>query len=120
MTERGSLTIEAALVIPVLLVVGLAIFEGLAAVSVQLQVVAATRDGVRIAATVPDVARAAATTRSLLPDVVAAGARVFVDRPATAGEPARVRVEAWMPLRTPVLDGLRIPLAWTSSMLVEP
>jgi len=118
--ERGSLTVEAALVIPVLLLVGLAIFEGLAAASVQLGIVAAARDGARVAATVPDVSRAAEATRSMLPAAVASTARVFVDRPATAGEPARVRVEARMPLRTPLLDAIAVPLGWSATMLVEP
>ncbi|MDX1449122.1 MAG: TadE family protein [Acidimicrobiia bacterium] len=120
MTERGSLTVEAAFVIPVLLLIGLAVFEGVATMSNQLQVMAATRDGVRVAATTPDVARAVATVRDVLPDDLAQTAKIEVHRPATAGRPARVRVSVEVPLRTPILSGFSIPLGWVSSMLVEP
>jgi Flp pilus assembly protein TadG len=119
-TERGSLTIEAALVIPFLLLVGIGVFEAVATMSTQLQVVTATRDGVRVAATDPDVARAVEAVRSSLPDSIASRARVGVDRPATAGRTATVRVEVDVPLVTPFLSGLSVPLSWSSSMLVEP
>lgn len=120
MTERGSLTVEAALVIPVLLLVGLAVFEAASAMAVQFQIVAAVRDGARVAATTPDVATAADVTRSLLPSAVARTARIAVERPAVAGRPATVSVSTHLPLRTPVLAGVRIPLGWSASMLVEP
>lgn len=120
MTERGSLTVEAALVVPFLLLVGIAVFEAVAVMSVQLQVVVAARDGVRVAATTPDVERAVAAARATLPETVANRVSVRVDRPSTAGRPARVRVEIEHRLVTPLLSGLRIPLAWTASMLVEP
>ena len=119
-TERGSLTIEAALVIPVILLVGLAVFEAVALTAVELQVVAAARDGVRVAATTPDVSRAVEAVRHSLPAAVAERARVAVDRPSTAGRPATVRVEVGVPLVTPLLSGLRVPLGWTATMLVEP
>lgn len=120
MNERGSLTVEAAFVIPVLLLIGLAVFEGVATMSNQLHVVAAARDGVRVAATTPDVSRAVEAVRATLPDGLAARARVEVHRPATAGKPASVRVSVEVPLVTPILSGISVPLGWTSSMLVEP
>lgn len=120
MNERGSLTVEAAFIIPVLLLVGLAVFEGIAATSNQLHVVAATRDGVRVAATTPDVSRAVEAVRATLPDGLASRARIEVHRPATAGKPAVVRVSVDVPLVTPMLSGFTVPLTWSSTMLVEP
>ncbi|MFP5330864.1 MAG: hypothetical protein ACLGHX_00650, partial [Acidimicrobiia bacterium] len=65
-------------------------------------------------------ARAVSAARATLPDGLAQRARIEVHRPATAGKPARVRVSVDVPLVTPILSGLTIPLTWTSSMLVEP
>jgi len=45
LSERGSLTVEAAFVIPVLLLIGLAVFEGVATMSNQLHVVGAAPAG---------------------------------------------------------------------------
>lgn len=120
LSERGSLTVEAALVIPFLLLVGIAVFEGVATMATQLQVVTATRDGARVASTTPDVTRAVEAVREALPAGIARRARIRVDRPATAGRPATVLVEVDVPLATPFLSGFSIPLAWSSSMLVEP
>jgi len=120
LSERGSLTVEAALVIPFLLLVGIAVFEGVATMTTQLAVVTATRDGARVAATTPDVTRAVEVVRAALPAGLAQRARVQVDRPATAGKPATVRVMVDVALVTPFLSGLTIPLSWSSSMLVEP
>lgn len=114
------MTVEAALVIPFLLLVGIAVFEGVATMATQLTVVTATRDGARVAATTPDVTRAVEAVRAGLPEGVAQKARVQVDRPATAGRSATVRVMVNVPLVTPFLSGLTVPLAWSSSMLVEP
>jgi D-aminopeptidase len=118
--ERGSLTVEAALVIPFLLLVGITVFEGVATMATQLQVIAATRDGVRVAATTPDVSRAVDTVRAALPEGLQSRASVRVDRPATAGRPATVAVEVDVPFTTPLLDRYSVPLSWSSSMLVEP
>lgn len=120
LSERGSLTVEAAFVIPVLLLIGLAVFEGVATMSNQLHLVAAARDGVRVAATTPDVSRAVEAVRTTLPEGLAERARVEVHRPATAGKPALVRVRVDVPLVTPILSGVSVPLGWSSSMLVEP
>src|SRR5690606_11419171 len=100
--------------------VGIAVFEGVATMATQLQVVTATRDGARVAATSPDVARAVEAVRVSLPPGVAERARIRVDRPATAGRPASVTVAVDVPLVTPFLSGLSVPLSWSSSMLVEP
>ncbi|MEX2422616.1 MAG: hypothetical protein WD990_01435, partial [Acidimicrobiia bacterium] len=71
-------------------------------------------------ATTPDVSRAVAAVRVALPDGVSERARVQVDRPSTAGRPARVTVQVEVPFVTPFLSGLSVPLSWSSSMLVEP
>lgn len=118
--ERGSLTVEAALVIPFLLLMGIAVLEGVATMTTQMQVVVATREGVRVAATTPDVSRAVDAVRASLPPSISSKARVQVDRPATAGRPATVRVSVDLPLVTPFLSGFSVPLGWSTSMLVEP
>ena len=119
MTERGSFTVEAALVIPVMVIVLVAVFEIVAAVAVRLDLVAAAREGARVAATVPAPERAVAVVREVLPEAIRSRARVSVTRSAVVGSSATVIVRLDLPLRTPLLDRLRIPLEGRAVMRVE-
>lgn len=111
---------EAALVLPVLLVVALAIFEVIAAVVVQVELVAAAREGVRVAATVPDPEAAVIVVRDVLGPSLGGSVRVAVIRPGEVGRPARVTVRIDKHLTTPLLDGITIPLGASAAMRVEP
>lgn len=115
--ERGSLTVEAAFVIPVVLVVLMAVVEVVAAIGAQLELVAAAREGVRVAATSPDPAQAVTAAREVLGST--AGATVTVTRPAVVGEPASVTITLDKPLVTPLLDGITVPLSARAVMRVE-
>lgn len=106
--------------LPVVLVVVLAVFEAIATVVVQIELVAAAREGVRVAATVPDPAEAVAAVRAALAEPLDRRVRVDVVRPAAVGHPARVTVRFERPLSTPLLEGITIPLGATAVMRVEP
>ncbi len=110
------MSIETVLVLPLVLLVLVAVIEVVAAIGTQLELTAAARESVRVAATVPDPARAAGTARSLLGGVPA---RVSVRRPSVVGQPASVTITYDKPLVTPLLGGLRVPLRGHAVMAVE-
>lgn len=119
MSERGSLTVEAGLVLPIVLVVGLAVFELVALATTRLELTAAAREGARIAATVPDPSRAVEAVREALGGPLGDEVRVTVVRPAVVGRLASVELELDRPLRTPLLDRMRVPLSVRAVMRIE-
>ncbi|MEV7958474.1 TadE family type IV pilus minor pilin [Streptomyces sp. NPDC088141] len=88
--DRGAVTAEAAVAVPVLAVFALALVWALMAASAQIRCVDAARAGARAAARSEPEAQALEVTRSAAPD----GAEVAMER---AGELWRVRVSAPMP-----------------------
>lgn len=120
MTERGSLTVEAALVVPVVLLVLLACFELVSLALTRVELVAAAREGARVAASVADPSRAVAATRAALDEQLGAVARVSVRRPQVSGHQAVVTVEVRRRLKTPLLDSITVPLVVRAVMMVEP
>ncbi len=120
MTERGSLTVEAALVVPVALLVLLACFELASLFVTRIELVAAAREGARVAATVADPSRAVAATRAALDEPLNAIASVSVRRPQVSGRQAVVVVEVRRRLRTPMLASITVPIVARAVMVVEP
>lgn len=120
MTDRGSLTIETALVVPVVLLVLLACFELASLALTRIELVAAAREGARVAATVADPSRAVAAARAALGEPLNASASVSVRRPQVSGRQAVVIVEARRRLRTPLLHSIAVPLVARAVMVVEP
>jgi len=84
--------VEFFLVVPLILLVLIAAVQviGLARTRIELQ--AAARDGVRVAATTPDPSKAVDAVMAALPPGLRDRARVSVERPSRAGVPARVIV----------------------------
>lgn len=111
------MTVEAALVIPVILVVLMAVIEVIAAVGTQLEMVSAAREGARVAATMPDPAQAVEAVRAVLGDGVKA--TISVTRPEGIGRQAEVVVSYDKPLLTPLLGGITFPLRARAVMRVE-
>lgn len=120
MNDRGSLTVEAALVLPIVLLILLASFELASLAMTRIELVAAAREGARVAATVADPARAVAATRAALDEPLNAIARVSVRRPQVSGRQAVVVVEVQRSLRTPLLDAIVVPIVARAVMVVEP
>nr|WP_243869449.1 TadE family type IV pilus minor pilin [Streptomyces liangshanensis] len=88
--DRGSVTVEAAMAVPVLVAFTLALVWGLWAAAAQIRCVDAARAGARAAARSEPGAEALAAARSAAPE----GARITMAR---SGDLWRVRVEAPMP-----------------------
>ncbi|GHG13738.1 TadE family type IV pilus minor pilin [Streptomyces zaomyceticus] len=89
-SDRGFVTVEAAMVLPVLALFTVTLLWALAAAAAQIRCVDAARAGARIAARAEPVAAAEAAARAAAPE----GARVSVTR---SGELWRVTVEAVAP-----------------------
>ena len=118
MIERGSATVEFALLTPLLLVLLLMVVEVAVTARTQLELATAAREGARIAATNPDPARAIEAVRSALGDR-GREAQISVRRPHVVGRPATVRVVLTRRLTIPLLGDFGIPLSATTTMLVE-
>ncbi|MFF9486093.1 TadE family type IV pilus minor pilin [Streptomyces sp. NPDC014676] len=106
--DRGFVTAESAMVLPVLVMLTTALVWGLLVVAAQIRCVDAARAGARAAARQDSPAAVAEVTREAAPP----GARVTVSREA---EQVRVVVEA----RPPVLHGLPFDLREEAVAAVE-
>ncbi|MFE6065935.1 TadE family type IV pilus minor pilin [Streptomyces sp. NPDC056525] len=89
-SDRGFVTVEAALVLPVLALFTVTLLWALAAAAAQIRCVDAARAGARVAARAEPVASAESAARAAAPE----GARIAVTR---SGELWRVTVEAPAP-----------------------
>lgn len=119
MSQRGSLTIEAALVIPTVLLVVLSMFELVALAATRFELTAAAREGARVAATVPDPAQAVEAVRDTLGEPLGGEVRVTVTRPSVVGRLATVEIGVRRHLRSPFLERMSVPLAVRAVMRVE-
>nr|QIY72525.1 hypothetical protein HEP84_28675 [Streptomyces sp. RLB1-33] len=106
--DRGFVTAEAAVVLPSLVLVGMALVWALLAASAQIQCVDAARAGARAAARQDPPDTVVATTRRAAPR----GARVTVTR---EGDLVRVTVKA----SAPGPDGLSLELSDEAVALAE-
>lgn len=110
---------EFVLVLPLLVLVLVACLEVAALARARVVVVAAAREGARVAATNPDPADAVEAVRSALGDPLGDVARVSVTRPHVVGRPATVEVEVRQSLTAPFLDSMAVTLTGRSTMRVE-
>ncbi len=108
--EKGSLAVEAVLVLPIILLVLVAVAELFLIAVTRLEMEAAAREGARVAATHPDPARAAQAVRGALSPGLTDKVRIEVTAASVVG--AAVRVEVSMRYRpvTPLLDRFSLVL----------
>ena len=119
LSQRGSVTVEFVLVLPLVLLTLVACLEVAALARARVTVVAAAREGARVAATHPDPAAAVEAVKEALGTGMAATARISVARPHIVGRPARVEVEVRRRLSAPWLRGLAVTLTGRATMRVE-
>lgn len=117
--DRGSVTIEFFLVIPLLIVVLAAGVQVISVARARIELLGAVREGARVAATTPDPAKAVDVVRSAMPPEDRDRVRISVSRPAVVGRPARVTATMRHDFAVPWLDGLGVDLSATATMLVE-
>ena len=118
-TERGSASVEFALVLPVLVLVLVAVVEVAVVGRVQLELIGAARQGARVAATHPDPVQAVEAVHQALDDGLEPDVIVTVARPAIVGRQAIVEVELHHRVLAPLFGGVPLRLSARSVMRVE-
>ncbi len=119
MTERGSGTVELALLIPTVLLVIAALAEVAMVARTQIEVIGAAREGARVASTTPDTDRAVQRVRSALGPRLAQTAVITVSRPAVVGAEASVQVTVVHRVAAAVLGGTTVRVSGRAVMRVE-
>ena len=119
LTQAGGVALELAVTIPTLILVLLAMLEVVVVARVQLELVAAAREGARVAATVVDPAAAVRATKDAVGPELADRIRVEVTRPTVPGRLAMVRASLRHQLVTPLLRWVTVDLSGRAVMRVE-
>ena len=119
LTQAGGVALELAVTIPTLILVLLALLEVVAVARVQLELVAAAREGVRVAATVVDPAAAVRATQQAVGPNLSDRIVVDVTRPTVPGRQATVQVMLRHQMVTPLLRWLSVDLSGRAVMRVE-
>jgi Flp pilus assembly pilin Flp len=117
--ERGSVTVEFFLVVPLLIVVLVAGIQVISVARTRIELLGAVREGARVAATTPDPARAVEAVRRALDPEVRDRVRISVSRPAVVGRPARVSARFRHVFTVPLLEDFGVDISASASMLVE-
>lgn len=117
--DRGSVTIEFFLVIPLLVVVLAAGIQVISMARARIELLGAVREGARVAATTPDPAKAVDAVRSAMSPNDRNRIRITVARPAVVGRPAKVTATMRHDLGVPWLPDMGVDLSASASMLVE-
>lgn len=107
------------LVVPLLIVVLVAGIQVISVARARIELLGAAREGVRVAATTPDPARAVSAVRDALAPGMRDRVRISVSRPAVVGRPARVTAIYHHLLPVPLMDDLAVDLRVSATMLVE-
>jgi Flp pilus assembly protein TadG len=117
--ERGSATVEFALVIPMVLLLLVALVEVAVVARVQIELQGAARQGARVAATNPDPAVAVDAVHEALSEDLTRSVIVTVERPAVVGREAVVRLSLRHYLAAVLFGGVPVDLSARSVMRVE-
>jgi len=117
--NSGGVALELAVTIPTLILVLLAMLEVVVVARLQLELVAAAREGARVAATVVDPAAAVRAAQEAVGPNLSDRIVVEVTRPAVPGRLAIVRVSLRHQLVTPLLRWLSVDLSGRAVMRVE-
>jgi Flp pilus assembly protein TadG len=104
-SERGTATLEFAMVLPILLILVLALVQVGLIVRDQLVLVGAARAGAREAVVTPDDDRVRSVTAAAAPGIDASTMVVSINRTGR-GDPASVSIDYRESLRVPFVDWL--------------
>lgn len=110
---------ELFLVIPLIVLVLVAGLEVIGLAKARIELVAAVREGARVAATTPDPSRAVEAVQDALSPTQRASARISVTRPSVVGRPARVVVHSSYRVLEVFGGGVKVGVSADASMLVE-
>jgi Flp pilus assembly protein TadG len=110
---------EMAVTIPTLILVLLAILEVVVVARIQLELVAAAREGVRVAATAPAPEAAVEAATAAMSPQLAQRTKISVVRPSVVGRQATVTVSLQHRLTTPIMRWVTVNLHGRAVMRVE-
>ena len=113
------MTVEFFLVIPMVILVLVASLQVVGIARARMELQAAVREGVRVAATTPDPSRAVAAVSGALPPGMRDHTRISVERPSRAGAEARVTAIFKHLLGAPFPSDVGVELRVTASMRTE-
>ncbi len=119
LTERGSVTVEFFLALPLVMVVLIAGLQVVSVVQTKVELQGAVREGVRVAATTPDPAAAVDAVASALAPEIADRVRISVSRPAAAGKPATVTATMQYVVDLWILPDISVGLSANATMRTE-
>lgn len=117
--DRGTVTIEFFLVLPLLILVLVAGIQVISLARARVELLGAVREGARVAATTPDPARAVDAVRDALDASVRDRVRISVSRPGVVGRPATVTARLRHVFGAPFPADFGIDVNASASMLVE-
>jgi hypothetical protein len=117
--ERGSAAVEFALVLPVIVMLVMVVVQVGMIVQTQLMLTNAAREGARAAAVAIESSEAVSAALAVLPERVAGGARVTVERQIQVGGRAKVTVEYPVTLFGKLGGGVPLMLRSSAEMRVE-
>jgi len=118
-SDRGSVTVEFFLVLPMVILILVAGLQVVGVAKARIELIGAVREGARIAATTPDPARAVDAVQSALPADVRDRVRISISRPGVVGKQARVSATIRHQLMAPLSTGLSVDISASAVMLVE-
>ncbi len=117
--DRGTVTVEFFLVVPLLIVVLAAGIQVISVARARIELLGAVREGARVAATTPDPAKAVEAVRNALAPTDRDRVRISVSRPGVVGRPAQVTARYRHLLTIPWIKDLGFDISATATMLVE-
>jgi Flp pilus assembly protein TadG len=117
--ERGSVTVELFLVLPIAILVLVASIQLIGVARARIELQGAVREGARVAATTPDPARAVEAVLAALSPEMREIARVSVERPTRVGAVAMVTVSMRHVLGPPFPGSLGVDLSARATMRTE-
>lgn len=113
------MTVEFFLLIPLVIFVLVAGLQVVSVAKARIDLLAAVREGARVAATTPDPAKAVSAVQAALPPSVRDHVRISVSRPSVVGAPARVSARMRHLLGVPFPSDFGVDLSASATMLVE-
>ncbi len=90
LTEKGAVTVEFFLILPLVVVLLVAGLQVVSVARAKIELIGAVREGVRVAATTPDPSRAVDAVVASLDPEMASATRISVTRPSVPGQMATV------------------------------
>jgi Flp pilus assembly protein TadG len=112
-------TVEFFLVLPIVVLVVVASIQLVGVAQARIELQGAVREGVRVAATTPDPAKAVEAVMASLAPEMRDRARISVERPSRVGAVATVSVMVRYPLGRPFPFNLGVDLSARATMRTE-